>query len=65
MLASDSAYNEQFSEHRELQQMADDRFKRMYFRASFHPKTVKLLSLLDVPDRRRPYQPLPTEEESF
>jgi hypothetical protein len=45
----------------ELHQLAEGRLRRLYFRASFHPKTLKLLSPLDFPDWRRPYQPFPSE----
>ena len=44
----------------ELHRRAEARIRRLYFRASFHPKTIKLLSSLDFPDRRRPYRPFPT-----
>ena len=42
------------------QLQAEAKLKRMYFRASFHPKTVKLLSPLDFPAPRTGASTLPT-----
>jgi len=48
-------------ENRDLLQRADARLRNLYFRSSFHPKTLRLLSPLDFPERRRAYQPFPNE----
>jgi len=38
------------------------RLRRLSFGSTFEPKSLKLYSPLDFPDRRRPYEPFPTED---
>ena len=40
-------------ENRKWQANINGKLKRMHFRASFYPRTIKLLSPLDFPDRPR------------
>jgi hypothetical protein len=37
--------------------------RRMRFRITFRPKTLRFLSPLDFPDRRQVYQPFPNQED--
>jgi len=50
-------------ENRKWQAKMSAGLRRMHFSASFYPKTLRLFSPLDFPDRRTPYQPFPTEAE--
>jgi|SRR5690242_8633316 hypothetical protein len=37
--------------------------RRRRLRASFEPKAYRVLAPIDFPDRRRPYQPFPSEQD--
>ena len=48
--------------HRELQR-AQTRMHQTYFRATFHPKTLRLHRLRDFPGQRQPYRPFPSQAD--
>jgi hypothetical protein len=51
-------------ENREWQHGIEVRLRRMYFRATFHPKTRKLHRPQDFPVPLRSYQPFPMRSET-
>ncbi|MBV8700533.1 hypothetical protein [Bradyrhizobium sp.] len=53
-------------QNREWQRSTGTRVRQIYLRARFYPKSLKLYSPLDFPERRQPDQPFParTDEPS-
>lgn len=49
--------NRLVAQNRDWQERTDRVLKQLYFRASFHPKTLKFYLPIDFQDRRLRYQP--------
>lgn len=62
-MAAIAAAKELTESLRDRRHVAEKLVRRFYFRASFHPKTLKVFSPLDFPEPRRPNQPFPFEAD--